>query len=624
MAGSSKFVGLMLACIVLLLQPASAQLRFQGFSTDLNGNFETGYNADYGNLISSDHNWTVGGIVNLSGSFYSPNFLSYTANLYLNQSRANSDYQSISNASGVSASANIFGGSKFPGSVSYSKSFNSEGDYAVPGLANYVTHGNSDALGVNWSENLPGIPSVSAGFQMGSSQYSVYGSNDQGDNKFHSLNFRSSYSVAGFNMAGYYTTGDAHSLIPQVISGTANSEEESGNTDYGFNVAHPLPLRGSFSGGVNRSNYTSDYLGTENNGTIDIFNTEASVHPTPRFSLTANASYSDNLTGQLLQSIVAAGAAVPEANSSQSSNSLDLTGTAGYSFLEGLQTSVYVERRSQSYLGETYGDDSFGTSVSYRRRLLDGNFNATFTAVENSNDNNDASSSSVTAATDTGTNVLGFSSIVNYSSVIKGWNVAGAFGYAQNVQTLLITYMNSYYNYSGNARRRFGKLNFTASGGASRTALTEQAGTANSSESFNTSLSYSRWLTASGGYNKSSGQALVTGSGLVPVPIPSPVLPSNLFSLYGGDGYSFAVSSSPIQKLSITASYGKSTSNTTSSGIASTNRNDQYNALVQYQARKLYFNSGYARLGQSFSGSGSPPEVVSSFYIGVSRWFNFF
>jgi hypothetical protein len=38
----------------------------------------------------------------------------------------------------------------------------------------------------------------------------------------------------------------------------------------------------------------------------------------------------------------------------------------------------------------------------------------------------------------------------------------------------------------------------------------------------------------------------------------------------------------------------------------------------------LYFNSGYARLEQGFSNSGTPPEVVSSFYIGVSRWFNFF
>jgi hypothetical protein len=45
---------------------------------------------------------------------------------------------------------------------------------------------------------------------------------------------------------------------------------------------------------------------------------------------------------------------------------------------------------------------------------------------------------------------------------------------------------------------------------------------------------------------------------------------------------------------------------------------------MQYQFRKLNFDSGYSRLEQGFTGSGTGPEVVSSFYIGVSRWFNFF
>ena len=109
-----------------------------------------------------------------------------------------------------------------------------------------------------------------------------------------------------------------------------------------------------------------------------------------------------------------------------------------------------------------------------------------------------------------------------------------------------------------------------------------------------------------------------------PVPVPSPILPSSQVSLYGGDGYSFAASSTPAQGLILSATYAKSTSNTSNSGVASANQNEQYNALVQYQVRKLYFNSGFSRLDQGFSGSGTQPEVISSFYIGVSRWFNFF
>ena len=70
-----------------------------------------------------------------------------------------------------------------------------------------MTHGNSDTFGINWSENLPDAPSFSAGFQMGTSQYSVYGTNDEGNNAFHSLNLHSGYQLAGFNMGAYYSTG---------------------------------------------------------------------------------------------------------------------------------------------------------------------------------------------------------------------------------------------------------------------------------------------------------------------------------------------------------------------------------------------------------------------------------
>jgi hypothetical protein len=95
-------------------------------------------------------------------------------------------------------------------------------------------------------------------------------------------------------------------------------------------------------------------------------------------------------------------------------------------------------------------------------------------------------------------------------------------------------------------------------------------------------------------------------------------------SLYGGDGYSFGIASSPVRGLTLSAAYANSISNTSSGGNASANRNNQFNALAQYQFRKTNINSGFSRLGQGFSASGTQPEVISSFYIGVSRWFNFF
>ena len=110
----------------------------------------------------------------------------------------------------------------------------------------------------------------------------------------------------------------------------------------------------------------------------------------------------------------------------------------------------------------------------------------------------------------------------------------------------------------------------------------------------------------------------------MPITVPSPILNSGLVSLYGGTSYSMALASSPIKGLTMSASYGKANSNTSLGGVSSLNASNEFNSQVQYQARKLWFQSGYSRLEQSFSGSGTAPEVVSSLYFGVSRWFNFF
>jgi len=596
---------------LLLACPVGAQVKLGQLSTNLSGTVSPGYTAEYGNQTASDHSWTFGGAGTFSGSYYNPNFLSFDAAFYLNQSRANSDFQSISNASGVNASTTIFGGSHFPGSINYSKALNSEGNYDVPGLANYVTHGNSDTFGINWNENLPNVPSFSAGYQLGSSRYSVYGINDQGTNSFDSVNLHSSYDLQGFNMGAYYSDGGLHSLIPQLVSGQADTETRSSDNATGFNVAHVLPLQGSASASFNRSYWSSNFLGTTTNGTIDLVSAVASVHPAPKVAVTVNADYSDNLSGQLLESVVSAGGVVTGANANEASNSLDVMAVGTYTPILELQTSVFAELRNQTFLGETYGVASYGGSATYTHKLLVGTFNASGTVTENSNEQ-------------TGEGTLGFSTAENYSSEVRGWHVNGAFSYAQNVQTLLVTYMNSFYNYSLNARRNWGRLNVSAGAGMSHTGLTQEPGTANSSQSYNASVGYGSWFSANGSYSQANGQALATGAGLVSVPVPSPALPPSLVSLYGGRSYSFGFSSTPVKRLIIAGAYADSTSNIANDGTSSTNQTDQFNVLVQYQTRKLYYSSGFARLEQGFSGSGTVPGIVNTFSIGVSRWFNVF
>jgi hypothetical protein len=607
----------MQAAVLALALPLAAQVKFGETSASANGTISSGYTATSGNMTSSTHGWTLGGAGTFAGSYHSPNFLSFNLSPYLNQSRANSNFQSISNASGVNATVNIFGGSQYPGSISYSDAYNSDGNYAVPGLANFVTHGNSNTFGVNWSENVPEMPSFSAGFQLGNSNYSVYGTNDSGQNSFHSLNLHSSYKWAGFNTGAYYTNGGSHAQIPEIVAGEITQTHSTTNA-FGVNVSHLLPMQGSFSGGFNRSSWNTDYLGYSSTGTIDTVDSIAAVRPRQNVSLTATLNYSDNLSGQLIQSILAAGALVPGLNSNESSDSLDLMGVATYTPFTSLQTSAFVERRSQSFLGEAYGVNSYGGGATYTHKVFNGNFNGALTMSANTSDANSE-------------DTLGFSTTENYTTEIDGWHVNGTFGYAQNVQTLLITYMNSYYNFSGNVHRHWGQFNLSAGAGSARTALTQDAGTTSSSETYNASVGYGVWISANGSYSKSSGQALATGAGLISVPIPSPVLPSGVVSLFGGDAYSVSAASTPAKGLILSAGWAKALSNTTSATtttttipLISSNQSSQFNSLVQYQFRKLYFTSGYARLEQGFSVSGNKPETISSYYMGISRWFNFF
>src|SRR5579863_9156671 len=110
--------------------PVAAQVQLGQLSLNGNGTLAAGYTGDYGNATASDHGVTFGGSGTLSGSFYNPGFLSFNLQPFLNQSRENSNYQSISDSSGVNAGASIFGGSNFPGTVGYTRTFNSQGNFA--------------------------------------------------------------------------------------------------------------------------------------------------------------------------------------------------------------------------------------------------------------------------------------------------------------------------------------------------------------------------------------------------------------------------------------------------------------------------------------------------------------
>ena len=633
---------LILAALLLAALPSSAQITIgENLSLSSSGTINAGYNGTYGSDLQSSHGLGIGGTAALNGFYYNPNFVSFSVNPYYNQSRSNSGIGSVSDASGVTLSSGIFSGSHFPGSVNYSAAFNSTGNYGIPGISSLDTNGNSQNFSINWGAFVPGLPTLAVGYTQGNNNYFLYGTNESGSSNFRSINITSTYNLFGFGLTGGVSHGVSDALIPDILVGTQTATTNSDSTSYIFSATHSMPWNGTFATTFNRTNLNSDYLGYTFNGNIDLVNTNIGLHPTDKLTFSLGASYTDNLSGTLYQALVPGASSgsltspatssnsgtilnqassntsntgsvvgVQQTSSEESSHGLNIYFTSAYSFAPNLQAQGVFERREQSFLGESFGSNLYSGGVYYTRNIAGGFLGASVSLFDSTVDTSSQ-------------NQLGFSTNANYGRRFGAWQVSGYVNYVQNVQTYLVTYNTSAYSFSGNVSRRIGTGWFwSASAGAGRTGLTAQPGTSNSSESFTTTLGTRKYALGAA-YSKSDGTSLASGGGLVPTPLP-PIIPSNLLVGYGGTSYSVSASAAPTRRLNASLSYIKSKNNFDNIGLSSWNNYEQENAYVQYQFRQIGINGGYTRLVQGFSASGLPPASVSSFYIGVYRWFNFF
>ncbi|PYX36796.1 MAG: hypothetical protein DMG81_15385, partial [Acidobacteria bacterium] len=512
------------------------------------------------------------------------------------------------------------------GSVGFSKSWNSTGILNLPGQQNYTTNSNGQGFNIGWGAFVPDWPTLTANFTDGHSKYSVPGADLNGSNIYRNLALRSGYMIAGFNLSAGYNIGNSESKIPLVFGPQTVQEVHSDNNSFTFSASHLLPMHGSFGSSFSRSYINSNYLGSGYHGTVDTLNANAGINPTQKLSLSVGTSYTDSLTGALYQSVLPGGTGAATGSvgatstvggvyqSSMSSNAFSLNGIANYVVGHGVQVEADAQRRQQTYLGSTYGANSFGGGMTYSTGVLGGFLSASANVTDNNGDYSNGNS-------------IGLSTNLAFSRAIRGWNVSGDFTYAQNVQAYLITYTNSFYVYTGNVRRRFwnGHMVWSASAAGSRSALTAQPDTGNSSQSYSTSLGLHHY-TFSGSYAKSDGFGLLGAAGLNPLPpgVPPGVIPPEWILLYGGHSYSFSLGASPVRRLSLGASFSKARSNTSTGGVASWNDNEQINGNLNYQIRKLTFSAGYGRLLQGFSASGLPAANVNSFFVGFTRSFNFF
>jgi len=599
-----------LAGFVLISLPSSAQTQFgENLRVSASGTLTAGYDGSYGELIPSEHNLNFGGTGSVDGYYYSPTFASFNISPYYDQSRANSSFQSISGSSGILGSVSLFSGSHYPGSVSYSKTFDSTGTYGLQGTPNFTSHGNGQGYGIAWSALVPGLPTFSASFSGGSGSSTIYGTDAKSSSSTHNLSLRSGYDVAGFRLGASYTYGNSGGTVPGFLSGVGGERSSSSYHSETVTLAHRLPLNGSFTSNFIRSSFEIHTQGSSiSDNTSDMLTANAMFRPNRKLSLTVNGTYNDNLSGSLNQELVASGGTPIASMLQSSSNSYSMSAMAGYAITQNMGASAVVTRLEQFYQGTSYGATYISGSLYYNHRLFN-MFTFGATAVD--------------AATDAGNSGGGVSGNVSFGRKFRGWDTSAAFSYGQNVQTLLVTYTTSFMNYSANVRRRLTRtltVNTGFAGGHS--GFSQQQGTTSHSESYFGSISVPRYG-FSANYSSSSGVSVLTSTGLAPVTVGTIVSPFQPI-VYNAHSYSFSASASPFRKLSVSSAYSNSYSNTFGSSVSSLNLTKSYVAQISYQFRRMGIMGGYNYFSQSISGANSPAAGVSSFYIGISRWVKVF
>ena len=578
------------------------------------GLFTAGYQGVYGDSsqIESSHGLDFGLNGNINGSYYNPNFLSFNIVPYFNQSQANSSFQSITGASGVTATANLFTGSHFPGSITYRDDYNSTGTFGLVGQPNFTTHGHGDGFGIAWSALLPDLPTLSVGYSQGSGSGTVYGTSQETGTDTKLFNVRSTYAIEGFHLNGFFDHNTLDAKYPAFLAGEQESVSNTSGHDFGFGANRNLPINGSFFANYNRPTASTDFLGADDTTTSYTTSTETSgvtFHPTQKLSVFSNESYTDNLSGYLNQTLINSGTVQTPISLGSGSRSLQLGGGASYQFTNFLSTQAQATYYDQYYFDKSYTGTFITGTVNYARRILD-MFTFSAGVLEESNGQ--------------GSNSVGFVGNANYFHKIKGWETSGSFSYAQNVQSVLVTYTTSYYNYTARLHRRFGYgLAWIATYSGSRSGLTNQAGTDNHSEGYSTSISSRRFTRDRQLYEGdrtidpyqcrfSGASAYARRGGKQPYPLQRGQLWWRRFRDAAASPDGFRKFQSSHQQYA--------------------QRRDQL--AQQYGTRSTRSCNtisggsvcwpGLPGSAQGISASGTPPGTANSYFIGVSRWFDFF
>jgi hypothetical protein len=558
-----------------------------------------------------------GGSGNLSGFYYDPNFLAFNFQPYYQRAQSESIYETVNTGKGFTASSRVFSGSRFPGSVSYTRTFDSTGEFGLPGIGGVVSQGDSSAFAVSWSAMVEHLPTVTATFTTTASESSVFGTTSDSQSDSRNFTLQSNYAIKGFHIQGGYSRQGMDAEFPDALGGDSTQSSENSSDNINVNVGHRLPLRGYWNLAWTRSAYAAAYhganLASANDGGANTLSTVASLAPSNKLNLSFGGNYTDNVWGSLQQSLIGTGAQLiaPDTNT----RSLSVNASAGYSVFSRMALQGRISHHRIANSGGSFAEDgrsftqfSGAVNFNYVTRLFGAmtfSLGAIDTATQNGN---------------TGATLVGS---VNLTRMVANWEMSGNFGYSQQMATLDNFYMTSMYNYGATAKRRFSAFYLALAFRGSQSGMQQYEGFNNHHEAFSGSVRWWR-LNVNGQYSKASGTSVLTAGGLVAVP---PGLPTSVLLVpvaFGGESYGLGLGYQPFRRATITGNYSTA-SNRRVGGPYTTTPFDStiYNARFQYRLRKLDIDANFTRLEQGI-GAQNQPATVNSYYIRVSRWFQVF
>jgi len=606
-----------LAGFLLTALPAAAQLEVgDNWRMSLSGDIGYNYQGNINQGVSG-HSMGFSGDANLNGSFYNPNFLNFNVQPYYGRTQSNSVFGSLTDSRGVNGNVNLFSGSHFPGSFNYSKGINSTGQFGIPGSQiGLATHGDYQGLALTWSELLPNMPTLTASYAINDGTSSIFGTQGKNTQNDRSLTLLSTYGVWGYRLSGGYTHRNVNSNFTEFLGGgTAPVTTDAGNDGYQFAAMHSFPLQGSYSFSWNRSIYNYDYhdsYRSTSSGTSDTINANLVFRPARKLSVSLNSNFNNSLLGDVPETVLSTGQVINTLKFGSFRNLL-MGANANYQLIPNLNLQGVVNHERQYFMGRTYEATQFGGSANYnlQHRLL-GSLWFSFGAFDTANQE--------------GNSALGFVGNLNFARKFSGWEVDTNASYSQNVQTMILLYTTSSIGYVGNIRRRLGNRIFWMAGfGGSHSALTAQPGSSSSSQRWSSTFTYHSY-SFNGFFSKSDGAAAFTSTGLVPVPngLPPSLFAPGAVIEYGSQAWGVNASTVFMRRLTVSAAYANSEGSTVDPLLRTFTSNQLYNVIFQYRLRKIFINGGYTQLHQDVGTVGSVPVNVRTYYIGISRWFNFF